>query len=88
MIWLETPIILLERFRSCIQIYKWFIDDHFIIWTGSVAKLCKFRLATADTNISLDWTGYELQLRAMDPIAVDEFNHGQAVFLDLDMSLE
>jgi hypothetical protein len=55
-----------------------------------VAKICEFRkaLATADTNISLDWTGYESQERAMDPIVVDKFNHGQAVFLDLDMSLE
>jgi hypothetical protein len=90
MIWLETPIIQSERFRSCIQLYKRFIDDLFIIWTGSVAKLCEFRkaLATADTNISLDWTGYESQERAMDTIVVDEFDHGQAVFLDLDMSLE
>ncbi len=29
-----------------------------------------------------------MQERAMDPIAVDKFDHGQAVFLDLDMSLE
>jgi hypothetical protein len=55
-----------------------------------VAKLCEFRkaLVTADTNISLDWTGYESQDRAKDPSAIDKFDHGQAVFLDLDMSLE
>ncbi len=55
-----------------------------------MAKLCEFRkaLATADTNISLDWTGYESQGRAMDPVAVDEFDHGQAVFLDLDYMLD
>jgi hypothetical protein len=55
-----------------------------------VVKLCKFRkaLATADANISLDWICYELQERAMDPVALDEFDHGEAVFLDLDMSLE
>jgi hypothetical protein len=90
MIWLETAVIQMERFRSCIQLYKRFIDDLSFIWTGSVAKLCEFRkaLATADTNISLDWTGYELQERAMDSIVVGEFDHGQAVFLDLDMSLE
>jgi hypothetical protein len=47
MIWLETPIIEAERFRSCIQLYKRFIDDLFLIWTGSAAQLCEFRKALA-----------------------------------------
>jgi hypothetical protein len=81
MIWLETPIIEAERFRSCIQLYKRFIDDLFIIWTGSVAQLCEFRkaLATADSNISLDWTGYKSQEQAMDPTAVEAFEHEKAL---------
>ena len=89
MIWLETPIVESERFRSCIQLYKRFIDDLFIIWTGSVALLCEFRkaLATADNNISFDWTGYESHEQAMDPNAVETFDHGRAIFLDLDMVL-
>ena len=60
MIWLETPIVNDERFRSCIQLYKRFIDDLFVIWTGPVVTLCEFRKAMgqADPNISLDWTGY------------------------------
>ncbi len=37
MMWLETPIVNDERFRSCIQLYKRFIDDLFVIWTGPVA---------------------------------------------------
>jgi hypothetical protein len=90
MIWLETPIVESERFRSCIQLYKRFIDDLFLIWTGSVALLCEFRkaLAMADNNISLDWTGYESQEQAMDPNAVATFDHGRAIFLDLDMGLK
>ena len=90
MIWLETPIIEAERFRSYIQLYKRFIDDLFIIWTGSVAQLCEFRkaLATADSNISLDWTSYKSQEQAMDPIAVEAHEHERAVFLDLDMRVK
>jgi hypothetical protein len=90
MIWLETPIIEAERFRSCIQLYKRFIDDLFLIWTGSAAQLCEFRkaLATADNNISLDWTGYESQEQAMIPNVVEAFDHGRAIFLDLDMCLK
>ena len=34
MIWLETPIVDSERFRSCIQLYKRFIDDLFVDWTA------------------------------------------------------
>jgi hypothetical protein len=72
MIWLETPIVEAESFRSCIQLYKRFIDDLFLIWTGSAAQLCEFRkaLARADNNISLDWTGYESQEQAMIPNVV------------------
>ncbi len=48
------------------------IDDLFIIRTGSMAQLCEFRkaLATADNNISLDWSGYKSQEQAVDPIVV------------------
>ena len=56
MIWLETPIVDSERFRSGIQLYKRIIDDLFVDWTGSVTKLCEFRtaLASADDAIKLD----------------------------------
>ena len=87
MIWLETPIVNDERFRSCIQLYKRFIDDLFVIWTGPVATLCEFRKAMgrADPNISLDWTGYDSQEDATDPVVVKERERGQVHFLDLDM---
>jgi hypothetical protein len=85
MIWLETPIVNDERFRSCIQLYKRFIGDLFVIWTGSVATLCEFRKAMADPNISLDWTGYNSQEAATDPTVVKEREHGQVHFMDLDM---
>ncbi len=39
MIWLETPIINDKRFSHYIQLYKQFIDDLFLIWTGPAAVL-------------------------------------------------
>jgi hypothetical protein len=43
MLWLETRVI--KRFLSCIQLHKKFIDDLFIIWTGSVDQLFEFMKA-------------------------------------------
>ncbi len=37
MIWLETPII--NEFRQHIVLYKRYIDDIFLIWSGSSAEL-------------------------------------------------
>lgn len=87
MIWLETPIVESERFRPYIQLYKRYIDDLFVDWTGSVAMLCEFRkaLASADEHIRLDWTGYESHEAAINPIAVAERERGQVHFLDLDL---
>jgi hypothetical protein len=81
---------MIERLLSCIQLYNRFIDDQFIIWTGYVAQLCEFRkaLATADSNISLDWTDYKSPKQPMDPIVVEAFQHERAIFLDLDMFLK
>ncbi len=39
MIWLETPII--DEFRRHIVLYKRYIDDIFLIWSGSIAELCE-----------------------------------------------
>ena len=41
MIWLETPII--NEFQQHIVLYKRYIDDIFLIWSGSTAELCRFR---------------------------------------------
>jgi hypothetical protein len=43
LIWLETPIINDKRFGHYIRLYKRFIDDLFLIWTGPAAVLCEFR---------------------------------------------
>ena len=88
MIWLESPII--ERFRSCIQLYKRYIDDLFLIWIGSLVALCEFRkaLSTADPNISLEWTGYNSHCEATDHRVVATKDHSQDHFLDLRMTLE
>jgi len=90
MIWLETPIVNDVRFRQFIRLYKRFIDDLFLIWTGPAAALCDFRraLATADEAISLDWSGYDLQQDATNPSKTMEKRHDQVNYLDLDMSLQ
>ena len=90
MIWLETPIINDARFRQYIRLYKRFIDDLFLIWTGPAAVLCDFRhaLATADEAISLDWSGYKSQQDAVNPSLVEAKHHEQVNYLDLGMSLQ
>jgi hypothetical protein len=90
MIWLETPILNDKRFRQYIRLYKRFIDDLFLIWTGPADVLCEFRraLAIADEAISLDWSGYGSQQDAANPEMVTAKRHEQVNFLDLDMTLQ
>jgi hypothetical protein len=75
MIHLESPILEDPRFRPFIQlpVYKRFIDDIFLICTGSAATLCKFRRApgSADDTIKLEWDGYESQTEALDHTVVE-----------------
>ena len=90
MIRLESPIVNDVRFRQYIRLYKRFIDDLFLIWTGPAAILCDFRraLATADEAIGLDWSGYESHQAAVTPAGVTAERHEQVNYLDLDMSLQ
>jgi hypothetical protein len=90
MIWLETPIISNRRFSQFIKLYKRFIDDLLIIWTGTPERLCELRkaLEEADVNISLDWSGYSSKEDAVDPMIVDAVDHTQVNYLDPDMSLK
>ena len=90
MIRLESPILEDPRFRQFIKLYKRFIDDIFLIWTGSAAALCAFRhaLASADETIKLDWGGYEKQSDAFNQAVVTAKRHDRAEFLDLDISVE
>ena len=41
MIWLETPII--NEFQQHILLYKRHIDYLFVVWSGSLVELSKFR---------------------------------------------
>ena len=90
MIWLETPIIGNERFSQFIKLYKRFIDDLLLIWTGTPELLCELRQAfeEADVNISLDWNGYSSKEDAVDPLIVAATDHTQVNYLDLDMKLK
>ena len=85
MIWLETPII--DEFRKHIILYKRYIDDILLIWSGSFAELCRFRarFATANTNIKLEWQNSP---EAVDsPAIFDQHQHRSVNFLDLDIQI-
>ena len=90
MIWLETPIMSDVRFSPYIRLYKRFIDDLFLIWTGPEALLCDLRraLARRDRNIRFEWSGYESIMDALDSSTVKAELHAQVNFLDLDMCLQ
>ena len=78
------------KFRQYIQLYKQFVDDLFLMWTGPAAVLCTFRssVATADEAIRLDWISYKAHQEAVNPFLVTTMLPGQANYLDLDMSLQ
>ena len=42
-IWLDTLIVSDKRFSQFIRLYKRFIDDLFLIWSGPADILCDFR---------------------------------------------
>ena len=87
MIWLETPII--NEFRKHITLYKRYIDDIFLIWSGSAAELCCFRerFGNANNNIKLEWQGTPSAENAIDPAKFDQHQHRQVNFLDLDITV-
>jgi hypothetical protein len=68
MIWLETPII--NEFQRQIVLYKRYIDDIFLIWSGSPAEQCRFRerLGNANDNIKLEWQGTPSAEDAVNPL--------------------
>ena len=87
MIWLETPII--NEFQQHIVLYKRYIDDIFLIWSGSTAELCRFRerLGNANDNIKLEWQGTPSAEDALNPAKFDQHQHRQVNFLDLDITV-
>ena len=87
MIWLETSII--YEFRHQIVLYKRFIDDHFLIWPGSPAELCRFRekLGNANDNFKMEWQSTPVTHRAVNPTKFDQYLHHQVNFLGLDITM-
>jgi hypothetical protein len=86
---METPILNNKRFSQYIRLYKRFIDDLFLIWTGPAAVLCEFRhaLAMADEEINITSLNKSEQ-DAENPAVVTAKRHEQTDFLDLDMNLQ
>ena len=87
MIWLETPII--NEFRKHIVLYKRYIDDILLIWSGSCAELCRFRaqFGSANDNIKLEWQGTPPSVDATDPARFIQDQHRRVSFLDLDIRI-
>ena len=90
MIWLETPII--EEFRAQILLYKRFLDDIFMIWSGSSAELFRLQAKFESVNnpaiksvITLEWQGMPSAGGAADPAVFDRTKHRRVNFLDLDI---
>ena len=83
MIWLETPI--LDEFREHIWLYRRYIDDILLIWSGSPAELCRFRskLGTANKNIKLEWQGFSSVEDATNPARFCRDQHSKLNVLDL-----
>jgi hypothetical protein len=61
----------------------------FLIWSGSIAELCRFRerLGNANDNIKLEWPGTSSAEDAVNPAKFDQHQHRQVNFLDLDITL-
>ena len=85
MIWLETPII--NEFRKHIVLYKRYIDDILLIWSGSYAELCRFRarFGSANDNIKLEWQNTPSSVDANHPARIAQDQHRRVSFLDLDL---
>jgi hypothetical protein len=87
MIWLETRII--KEFQRQIVLYKRYIDDIFLIWSGSPTELCRFRerLGNANDNIKPVWQDTPLAEDAVNPARFDQYRHHQVNFLDLNITI-
>ncbi len=81
MIWLETPII--NEFQRQIVLYKRYIDENFLIWSGSHAELCRFRerLWNANDNVKLEWQGTPSAEDAINPAKLDQHQNHQVNFI-------
>ena len=85
MIWLEKPIV--NEFCRLIVLYKRYIDDILLIWSGSSAELCKVcaRFGNTDANINLEGQGTQSVTYVIDPTKIFQHQLHSVNFLDLDI---
>ncbi len=77
MIYIETPVI--RQFQAFITLYKRYIDDCIVIWTGPEADFDLFKAAFAARHprIKLEWA---------DTVGASSLAHSnRAVFMDCDI---
>jgi hypothetical protein len=66
-----------------------YIEDIFLIWSGSPTELCQFRwrLENANNIIKLEWQGTPSAEDAFNPAKFDQYQYRQVNFLDLDITI-
>jgi hypothetical protein len=67
MIWLETPIVSDERFRSCIQLYKRFIDDFLSFGRALLRHCASSERPWEKLILTSAWTGLGTTRRKLPP---------------------
>ena len=85
---MEAPTV--NEFRKQIVLYKTYIDDILLIWSGSYAELCCFRVrfGCANDNLKLKWQSTLSSIDAINPVGFAQDQHRRVSFLDLDLRLE
>jgi hypothetical protein len=75
--------------RKYIVLYKRYIDDILLIWSGPSSELCKFRakFGDANSNIKLEWQGTSSAVDAEVPAKFNPHQHSRVNFLDLDIRI-
>ena len=81
----ETPNV--NEFCKHIVLYKRYIYDILLIWSGSYAELCCFyaRFGSANYNMKLEWQSILSSVDAINPARFAQDQHKRVSFLDLDL---
>ena len=79
------PII--HEFLKYIVLFKRYVDDILLIWSGPVAELCRFRAKfgtlAANIYIKLEWQGTPSATDAEIPAKFNQRQHCRVIFLDI-----